>query len=297
MPTWDKILKEIENLNPLTVLQQYINLLHNSTNRTTICYMSAFSVIKPPVPSPFHSIIDQDIQGFMTCTNETDKTKLDLILHTPGGDYEATKRIINYLHETYNNIRVFIPHMAMSGGTLIACSADEIYMGPYSSLGPIDPQVFLNNNYVPVNAIIEEFEMAFEEVSKDPNKALLWNERLKQIPFGRMKAAQNMDENSLKYIVDLLQKRNCKDSKVDVIQKLAKFLNSGKTHSSHGRGISLKDAITNGLNVKDLREEKSLEDAVLSIYHAAIILFEKTTVQKIIVNNLGKKYINNYSST
>lgn len=295
MPTWDKILNEIENLNPLTILQKYINELFNLTHRTTICYMSAFSIIKPPVPSPFHSIIDQDMQGFMTCTNGTDKKNLDLILHTPGGDYEATKRIINYLHETYSHVRIFIPHMAMSGGTLIACAADEIYMGPYSSLGPTDPQVFLNNNYVPVNAIIEEFEMAFEEVSKDPHRALLWNERLKQIPFGRMKAAQNMDVNSLNYLKKLLTKRNCNNLDNEKIDSLAKFLNSGKTHSSHGRGISLQDAITQGLNVKDLRKEKDLEDAVLSIYHSAIILFEKTSVQKIIVNHLGKRYINNYS--
>lgn len=297
MPTWDKILTEIDNLNPLTILQNYINALHSTTQRTVICYLSAFSVIKPPVPSPFHSIIDQDIQGFMTCTNETDKSNLDLILHTPGGDYEATKRIINYLHETYKHIRVFIPHMAMSGGTLIACAADEIYMGPYSSLGPTDPQVFLNNNYVPVSAIIEEFEMAFEEVSKDPNKALLWNERLKQIPFGRMKAAQNMDENSLKYLIELIKKRNCKNIEEEPIIELAKFLNSGKSHSSHGRGISLNDALANKLTVKDLRADKVLEDRVLSIYHSAIILFEKTSVQKIIMNHLGKRYINNYPST
>lgn len=63
MPTWDKILNEIENLNPLTVLEKYIKKLYERTQRTTICYMSAFTVLKPPVPTPFHSIIDQDIQG------------------------------------------------------------------------------------------------------------------------------------------------------------------------------------------------------------------------------------------
>jgi len=294
MPTWDNVLNEIEALNPLTILQNYINEMYSLTNRTTICYMTAFSVIKPPVPSAFHSIIDQDMQGFMTCSSNCEKDSLDLILHTPGGDYEATKRIINYLHESFKNIRVFIPHLAMSGGTLIACASDEIYMGPYSSLGPTDPQVFLNNNYVPVSAIIEEFRMAFDEVSSDPNKALLWNERLKQISFGRIKAAENMDKNSLKYLKELLKRRNCKNLKDSEIHELAEFLNSGKKHSSHGRGISLNDAIDMKLNVKNLRIDKNLEDKVLSIYHAASILFEKTLVQKIIINQLGKRYINNY---
>ncbi|MEJ5352268.1 MAG: hypothetical protein WHS65_11840 [Melioribacteraceae bacterium] len=230
----------------------------------------------------------------MTCINDTNKDSLDLILHTPGGDYEATKRIINYLHETFKHIRVFIPHMAMSGGTLIACAADEIVMGPYSSLGPTDPQIFLDENYIPVSAVIDEFELAFNEISKDPTRALLWSERLRQIPFGKIKAAQNMERNSLKYLIDLLKKRNCKGLEENKVKNLAEYLNSGRSHSSHGRGISLKDAIENGLNVLDLRKDKIIEDDVLSIYHSAIILFEKTPVQKIIINHMGKKYISHY---
>lgn len=295
MPTWDSVLKEVDNLNPLRVVEKYIAKLSQHTKRTTICYMSAFSVIKSPVPSPFHSIIDQDIQGFMTCSNNVDKKTLDLLLHTPGGDYEATKRIINYLHETYDHIRVFIPHMAMSGGTLIACSADEIHMGPYSSLGPTDPQVFLNGNYVPVDAIIDEFNKAFSEVSEDPSTALLWNERLSQVPFGKLIAAENMKKNSLEYLKDILKQRNCPNKEDEKIDTIAKFLNSHKEHSSHGKGISLKTAKETGLNVMDMRKDKTLEDTILSIYHAAIILFEKTTSQKIIINNKKRKYINHFS--
>ncbi len=295
MPTWDKILNEIDDLNPLRILEKYLASLSQYTKRTSICYMSAFSIIKPPVPPPFHSIIDQDMQGFMTCSKGVDKDNLDLILHTPGGDYEATKRIITYLHQTYSNIRVFIPHLAMSGGTLIACASDEIYMGPYSSIGPTDPQVFLNENYVPVDAIINEFNSAFQDVSQDPAKALLWSERLKQVPFGKLKAAENMKDNSLKYLKTLLKERNGKNKKPEEIDKLAKFLNSHEDHSSHGKGISLDMAIEKGLNVTDLRTDKELEDLVLSIYHSVIVLFQRTTAQKIIINNTKRRYINNFS--
>lgn len=180
----------------------------------------------------------------------------------------------------------------MSGGTLMACGADEIFMGPYLSLGPTDPQVFLGNNYVPVNAIIIEFERAFKEVSEDPKKALLWNERLKQIPFGRLSAAETMRDNTLRYLKDLLKMRNCPDKNDGQIEKIARFLNNPSDHSSHGKGISLKEAMDKKLNVKDLRKDKELEDAILSIYHSAIILFEKTKVQKVIINNKGRRYIN-----
>lgn len=294
MPTWDKVLEEVDRLNLLEYLKNKITDLHNTTDRTTIIYMSAFSVIKPLVPSPFHAIIDQDIQGFMTCVQGTDKSTLDLIIHTPGGDYEATKRIINYLHSTYTNIRVIIPHLAMSGGTLIACAADEIVMGPYSSLGPTDPQFLLKEGYVPVQAIIDEFNLAFQEVSANPSKALLWNERLKQIPFGKFKAAIVMQENSLRYLIDLLGKRNCKGKSPEEIKGIANFLNRHDQHSSHGQGVFLSDLIGK-LTISNLHSNKEFEDKVLSIYHTATILFQRTAAQKIIINHLERTHINNYN--
>ncbi len=296
MPTWDKVLQEVdEQLNALRVLEKYIKLLHDHTKRTVICYMSAFSIIKPPVPSAFHVVIDQDLQGFMTCAKDTDKNSLDLIIHTPGGDYEAIKRIISYLHSTYKHIRVFVPHLAMSGGTLMACAADEIYMGPYSSLGPTDPQVLLGRDYIPVNAILNEFEQAFQDVISNPKKALLWNERLKLVPFGRLKAAETMRENSFLYLQDLLKKRNCKDRTEEDIEKAAKYINGKTQPLPHGLGISLEKAKELKLNVHDLHEDKELEDRVLSVYHAAIIMFQRTTAQKIIMNHNLLKYINNYA--
>lgn len=90
------------------------------------------------------------MQGFMTCSKGVDKNNLDLLLHTPGGSMEATKEIISYLHQTFKNIRVIVPIKAMSGGTMIACAANEILMGPYSHLGPTDPQIQLGDNFVPV---------------------------------------------------------------------------------------------------------------------------------------------------
>jgi hypothetical protein len=295
MPTWDKILQEVDRLNPIAVMDGYVQKLHAHTNRTVICYMTAFTVLKPAVPSTFHSIIDQDMQGFMTCVKNTGKDALDLILHTPGGDLEATIKIINYLQHIYPDIRVFIPHLAMSGGTLIACSADEIVMGPYSSLGPTDPQVYLGGSFVPVDSIIKEFERAFDEVKQDLTRALLWNERLKQIPFGKLNAIELLRQNSLVFLKTLLKSRNCSQADPAKIDEIADFMNSNERHSSHAKGISLKQAQDIGLRVTDLSLDKDLEDLVLSIYHSAIIAFERTALQKIISNHLQAHYIIQYS--
>ncbi len=66
---------------------------------------------------------------------------LDLVLHTPGGLYLAATQIARALIGHKGTVTVFVPHYAMSGGTLIALAADKIVMCPHSVLGPLDPQV------------------------------------------------------------------------------------------------------------------------------------------------------------
>src|SRR5882724_10322348 len=66
---------------------------------------------------------------------------IDLILHTPGGLVLAAEQIAKALVDHKGKITVFVPHYAMSGGTLIALAADEIVMDPNAVLGPVDPQI------------------------------------------------------------------------------------------------------------------------------------------------------------
>ena len=65
---------------------------------------------------------------------------LDIILHTPGGLVLAATQIARAIRDRKSKVTVFVPHYAMSGGTLIALAADEIVMSPHAALGPIDPQ-------------------------------------------------------------------------------------------------------------------------------------------------------------
>jgi ClpP class serine protease len=70
-----------------------------------------------------------------------DDVPLDLVLHTPGGLVLAALQIAKAVREHKAKVTVFVPHYAMSGGTLIALAADEIVMCKHSVLGPIDPQL------------------------------------------------------------------------------------------------------------------------------------------------------------
>ena len=66
---------------------------------------------------------------------------IDLILHTPGGLVLATEQIARALIRHPSKVTVFVPHYAMSGGTMLALAADEIVMDANAVLGPVDPQL------------------------------------------------------------------------------------------------------------------------------------------------------------
>ncbi|MBX5453069.1 MAG: ATP-dependent Clp protease proteolytic subunit [Acidobacteriia bacterium] len=70
-----------------------------------------------------------------------DDVPLDIVLHTPGGLVLAATQIARAIQGHKGKVTVFVPHYAMSGGTLIALAADEIVMCRHSMLGPIDPQL------------------------------------------------------------------------------------------------------------------------------------------------------------
>jgi ClpP class serine protease len=70
-----------------------------------------------------------------------DDVPIDIILHTPGGLVLAALQIARAIREHKSKVTVFVPHYAMSGGTLISLAANEIVMSKHAVLGPIDPQL------------------------------------------------------------------------------------------------------------------------------------------------------------
>jgi ClpP class serine protease len=70
-----------------------------------------------------------------------DTVPIDLVVHTPGGLVLASEQIARALHKHPAKVTVLVPHYAMSGGTLLALSADEIVMDDNAVLGPVDPQI------------------------------------------------------------------------------------------------------------------------------------------------------------
>src|SRR5258706_329761 len=92
---------------------------------------------------PFGGYIDiEDSEAVIRAIELTGPTvPIDLILHTPGGLVLAAEQIAAALADRPANVTVYVPHYAMSGGTLIALAADKIVMAPSAVLGPVDPQL------------------------------------------------------------------------------------------------------------------------------------------------------------
>jgi ClpP class serine protease len=105
---------------------------------------------------PFGGFIDiDDSEEVIRAIEMTAKEKpIDLVLHTPGGLVLAAEQIASALAAREGRVTVFVPHYAMSGGTLIALAADEIVLAPSAVLGPIDPQL---GNY-PAASILKVVE-------------------------------------------------------------------------------------------------------------------------------------------
>jgi len=90
----------------------------------------------------FRYIDVDDSEAILRAIRLTDPAvPIDIMLHTPGGLVLAALQIARAIHKHEGKVTAFVPHYAMSGGTLIALACDEIVMSEYAVLGPVDPQL------------------------------------------------------------------------------------------------------------------------------------------------------------
>src|SRR5438270_13192120 len=92
---------------------------------------------------PVYRYIDvNDSEEVLRASHLTDPAvPIDIVLHTPGGLVLAALQIARAIHKHPGKVTAYVPHYAMSGGTLIALAANEIVMSEDAVLGPVDPQL------------------------------------------------------------------------------------------------------------------------------------------------------------
>lgn len=132
-----------------------------------------------------------------------DNMPIDIVLHTPGGLVLATEQIALALKKHPGKVTVFVPHYAMSGGTMLALAADEIVMDENAVLGPVDPQV---GSY-PASSILNVLKM---KPLKDIDDTTLMLADVAQKAMAQVKDTvmdilrDKLDQDRAKDVADLL---------------------------------------------------------------------------------------------
>lgn len=291
MPNWNQILDEIRAAGSThdVIRRRYLAKVHEVTGRNVIIYYSGW-LQKGGAPGV--DINDEDKNGFMTVVHEMDKSLgLDLILHTPGGEIAATESLVDYLRSMFGtDIRAIVPQLAMSGGTMIACASKEIVMGKQSSLGPIDPQLA----GIPAHGIVEEFNRAKNEIRKDPAAIPIWQPIIaKYSPafIGECEKAIAWSEEMTRYWLQTCMFREDDTDTNSTIKRIIQRLGNHALTKSHARHLSAQTCREFGLNIIDIEECQSLQDAVLSLHHTCMLTFSSTPAVKIIENHKGTAFI------
>ncbi|WP_243064766.1 ATP-dependent Clp protease proteolytic subunit [Humibacter sp. RRB41] len=290
-PSWPDVQTAVQQTgSPYDVVRRgYVADLALYTGRNVIIYYSGWLEKQSLVGQGLtgYEINDSDKTGFMSTVHGLDRDKgLDLILHTPGGDIAACESLVDYLRTMFaGDIRVIVPQLAMSCGTMIALSARQVIMGKHSSLGPIDPQI----GGVPAHGIIEEFDQAKKEISADPSTIPVWQPIIgKYNPTLVGEAAKAI--RWARDMVDIWMQTGMFAGRTDKVDASKKVLDELADHAltlSHSRHISSSKAKSLGIVVVDLESDPDLQDKVLAIHHSCTQTLADTRAFKIIENNAG----------
>ena len=275
---------------------KYLEQLHSLTGRNIIVYYSGW-LQKPNAPNAVIALRDIDVHGFMSVINGLDRDEgLDLILHTPGGVVAATEALVDYLRNMFGtNIRVIVPQVAMSAGTMIACAAKTILMGKHSSLGPIDPQI----GDVSADGVVREFHRAYKEMKQDPGKIHLWGPIISKYPPFMVTECEQVIQwgNDLvcKWLETGMFKSENAATRKSKAKEIVKELADNSRTKSHSRHLSAEFCKKLGLKVEMIEENQKLQDAVLSVHHVCILTLMQTPAAKLIMNHKGIDVVENIS--
>jgi ATP-dependent protease ClpP protease subunit len=299
VPTWREVLKSIQDeltrANAQargaidTIRRDYLKKLHEHTKRNIVAYYSAF-LSKPGIQES--GISDEDKNGFMMAVHGVDrKSGLDLILHTQGGSIAATESIVQYLRKIFgHDIRAIVPPIAMSAGTMIACSCKAILMSSkHSNLGPIDPYL----RGFPAYGVIQEFKRACKEVKQDASRIPIWQPIIRQYEPTFLSQCENAIKWSNKFVGDqLIGTMFAGDTKArDKARKVVRHLTDFSGNRTHERHIHFDECKTIGLKVEAIEDDQDLQDLVLTVHHCFMHTMTNTNAFKIIENHLGAAFV------
>lgn len=242
--------------------RQLVTNVQDMTGRTLICYIDTSE----------EGISRDDILGFADLLhNVASNQPLDLLLHTGGGDIDATEKIVKMVRVVAGNaeFRVIVPDMAKSAGTLMILGADLVLMSDTSELGPIDPQIphvgasgeLRRLSVLTYIKAYEELKKALDANGNDVTACIMMSKldpvTLRHYRFVRDRA-RNLAENLLKQGMFRIVPGNYTQIPADLMDT--------DKWPTHGQVIDAQDALRIGLSIQVLDRRSPLWDAIWTLY-------------------------------
>lgn len=179
----------------------------------------------------------QDSEQVLRAIRLTDpKVPIELVLHTPGGLVLASVQIARAIKRHEGKVTVYVPHYAMSGGTLVAMAADEIVMSADAVLGPVDPQV----GQYPAASVVKAVEA--KPVAEVDDTTLI---------------LADQSRKALEQVSDTVEELLTPQVGAEKAKELAQLLAEGTW--THDFAITYEAAKEMGLNVSDQMPPEILE--------------------------------------
>jgi ATP-dependent protease ClpP protease subunit len=247
--------------------QSIIRAIEDNTKRRLIIYYANIQHLASGISAvdvaPFHELV-------MDCDQDSD---IDLILQTPGGDADAAEKLVIMLRSRAKSFRLIVPERAKSAGTLMAMAADEIVMSISSELGPIDPQITINQPDGKVlNRPAQSFLDGLELIKKD----VVSNNG--QINAAFFPLLSQLDPALLDYCTKTIERskafarkwlcnymlKNDHAKAAAVAEKLADV----RQYSSHGMVIDAAEAAKLGLNINQMPSDDPLWRLIWNLHLA-----------------------------
>ena len=276
---YDKILQEVQqNVQEAHTQtkhrQQLIKTIEDKFSARVLLYVAKLN----------YPIDYNDIHTFGSMLESVGETEnIDLVIQSGGGQGTVAEKIVEMIRAyCKNRFRVIVPNLAKSAATMLALGADEIIMGVTSELGPIDPQIQVNQGGVPQWISAQSYIDARNRLEDLTHKAITEGKpyqaylvQLSSLDAGFI----DYCEKSIDFAKDCVEKFLCKymlKETVDPKTKanaIAKDLTTTSKYFTHGRTINVKqiteDAPENSLKplcIKELKKESDEWKLLFELY-------------------------------
>ena len=251
--------------------------------RPLLIYSSKFINALPGTPN---NIDISDIDGFTDLVQSIrGKSKsVDVLLHSPGGQPDATERIVHILRNDFEEVHFIVPHSAYSAATMLALSGDSITLHPSATLGPIDPQI----NGTPARSIKRGFDKVKEIIKTEGPEALpAYIPLIEKYSLDLLEICEDSEKLSKElvsnWITDFMLKG--KEKHQGQVKDSVEYFSDYDTHLLHSRPLVISKLKKFDLNI--YQSEDPLTELIWEAYVHINGFFGLTAFVKLYENRYG----------